>query len=103
MWSIYVSDGRLLYAKNSKEEMNKMIFMIPIAIIYIAIRLIVDGSQMGDFYKNSAKTYDKTGQHNMANYSRQKAEENDNAAGCGAVIIGFFIIVILLALCGVGG
>lgn len=79
-----------------------MIFIIPIAIIYVAIRLILDGSQMGDFYKNSAETYDKIGQHNMANYSRQKADENENAAGCGAVIIGFFVVVVLLALCGVG-
>lgn len=79
-----------------------MMVLVLIAIIYTAIRLIVDGAQMGDFYRKSAKTYDKIGQHNMANYSRQKADENENAAGCGAVIIGFFAIVVLLALCGVG-
>ena len=59
-----------------------------IILIYVAIRILKEESGMGDFYRSMG--YNK------------RANESDSAVGCAGTFLVFIVIIIILALLGVG-
>lgn len=59
-----------------------------ISLVYIAIRILKEESGMGDFYRSIGCT--------------KRANESDTAVALAGTFIGFLVIIIILALLGVG-
>lgn len=59
-----------------------------ISLVYIAIRILKEESGMGDFYRSMGWT--------------KRANESDTAVAAAGTFIAFLVIIIILALLGVG-
>ena len=59
-----------------------------IILIYVAVRILKEQSGMGDFYRSMG--------------DNKRANESDGAVGCAVIFLAFIVIIIILALLGVG-
>ena len=64
------------------------VLFVFIILIYVAVRILKEQSGMGDFYRSMG--------------DNKRANESDSAVAAAGTFIAFLVIIIILALLGVG-
>ena len=64
------------------------VLFVFIILIYVAVRILKEQSGMGDFYRSMG--------------DNKRANESDSAVAAAGTFIAFLVIIIILALFGVG-